>query len=343
MATVTDRLVTLLELSGAPSYAAAMGLASKSTGSLAVSTTGLAATQTVATGTTVTLTGALAALQAALLPIILPLLSVAAAGAALTKAFKEFQATQQTATETAIVLKNVGSSLPISELQALSSEIQNLTGFDDDLVVSLGGVLARFRIAGDQIPQTIRNIADAAAATGQPLQELGERIARGLLGNTRGLKELGIAFKATGDRAKDLATINAELERLFGGAGAARRQTLTGALDALQNSIGNFFSALGRFAGPALVRILNDLANGIQFLADQLERLADRLGLPGAAAPAEGIGRGGREQTTLENIERNTGETARKLDPLIRQVLGGRGDVARRAFTYRDVRMSFGV
>jgi hypothetical protein len=31
------------------------------------------------------------------------------------------------------------------------------------------------------------------------------------------------------------------------------------------------------------------------------------------------------------------------LDPLVRQVLGGQGDVARRAFTYRDVRISFGV
>jgi ABC-type amino acid transport substrate-binding protein len=334
-------LTTVLQLVGAPQFAAGMGTAAAAAGTLAAAE----GTATVATeGLTVAAVG-LDAVLAPLIALAAPLLTVAAGMAFISKAVHEFADVQSRAFQTSVVLKNLGSSIPIEELQSLGSEIQRLTGFDDDLVVSLGGMLARFGIAGKEIPGAVRAIADAAAGSGQSLEEIGSAVGHALAGRGQALKQLGVEFKATGNKAQDLLKIESELEKRFAGAGAARRDTITGAFDALQNATGNFFSAVGRILGPGMIKLLNFFADKIQLIADKLEALADRLHIARPQDAAAGIGgkglKGDPQQTALlGQIADNTGKTA---DNFVRAVLGGKGDIARRAGSWRDAGIALGT
>jgi hypothetical protein len=64
--------------------------------------------------------------------------------------------------------------------------------------------------------------------------------------------------------------------------------------------------------------------------------------LPNQPNAAANIGTGKARlatEETLAKIERNTAQ----LTPLVQQVIGGPGTVARGAFTFRDARMAFGI
>jgi hypothetical protein len=309
---------------------------------LAAGASALTAAETAATASTRALTGALASLGGPLATLSAGLGTLAglgAVGASLT----EFADSQQNLFRTTILFQNLGTSLPINELQELSAEIQALTGFDDDLIISLGGVLARFNIAGDQIPEATRAIADAAAATGQTIDELGLTFGRALLGNTRGLRTLGIEFKATGDRAADAARLVELFNERFEGAGEGRRQLLAGTFDALQNSLANLFEAIGRILAPAAIGFFNNLIRLMDLVTQMLTDLANRfptLFASGATIAQQLNIKGDPEQTRLlGQIEENTRGDSR----LVQQVLGGPGNIATRAATLRDARIAFGV
>lgn len=304
----------------------------------------LAAAEGVAAAATAVLDAALLVLESPLL-LIAGTLAVLTAGFAIAaKGIHEFADVQGRAFQTAVVLKNLGSSIPIEELQSLGAEIQRVTGFDDDLVVSLGGMLARFGIAGQEIPGAVRAIADAAAGSGKSLEEIGSAVGHALAGRGQALKQLGVEFKATGNKARDLMKIEEELEKRFAGAGAARRETLAGAFDALSNATANFFSAVGRILGPGMISLLNKTANAIQKMAEQLERWADRVGIAKPQDAAATIGKGlkgdPKQTALLGQIADNTGKTA---DNFVRAVLGGKGDVARRAGSWRDAGIALGT
>jgi biotin operon repressor len=352
MATVTDFLVTILKLEGAPAFAVGMAKAAGAVEKLSNAQKGkggkggglgdglkeIASQSGLVSGQMNSLLGTVGRFGPAV---------AITAGAILfgKKALDEFADAQTRAFQTSVVLKNIGSSATVEGLQQLGSEIQKLTGFDDDLVVSLGGTLAKFGVAGDQIPAAVRSIADAAAGTGQSMEEIGDTVGKALLGQTRGLRQLGIEFKSTGNKARDLANIEEQLNQRFGGAGAARRQTLAGAFDALQNATGNFFAAVGRILGPGMIKLLNFFADKLQLLADKIESIADRLHIGRPQDAAAGIGgkglKGDPQQTKLlGDIADNTSKTA---DNFVRAVLGGKGEIAKRAGSWRDAGIALGT
>lgn len=338
MATISDTLETIFRFSGAQAGIAQFEALTAGAASLATAEAG-------ATAATTGLSGALAALGG---PVTLLVGALAALGVALTggalKSLDEFADSQQNLFRTTVLFQNLGSSLPISELQALASEIQNLTGFDDDLIISLGGVLARFGIAGQEIPAAVHAIADAAAATGQTVDELGLTFGRALLGNTRGLRNLGIEFKATGDRAADAARLVELFNERFEGAGAGGRSLLGRTFEAFQNSLANLFESIGRVLAPTLITVLNQIITLMDRVRELLDGLADRFPsiFPSGADIAARLKiKGDPEQTRLlGDIAENTKAIP---DKLIQTILGGPGTVANRAGNLRDARIAWGV
>lgn len=267
-----------------------------------------------------------------------------AGAAAIGASLGSFADAQQNLFRTTILFQNLGSSLPISQLQELAASIQETTGFDDDLIISLGGVLARFGVAGKEIPDAARAIADASAATGQSIDELGLSFGRALLGNTRGLKTLGIEFTATGNRAADAAKLVDLFNEKFAGAGEGRRDTLAGTFDALQNSLANLFESIGRILAPVVIQFLNDTIQLIDLVTGALTDLADRFPqiFPSGADIAARLHiKGDPEQTRhLAEIAENTKAIP---DKLIQAILGGPGTVANRAGNLRDARIAWGI
>lgn len=363
MATITDNLQTILTLKGVGEYAAGLSKATAATESLAKATGG------DGTGPGGGLKGQLAALGAALKsagPSLAALTGLAALSV------KTFADDENAIFRTGIVLKNLGSSLPIEELQRFSAEIAKNSSVDDEAIVSLGGLLARFGLAGDQIKSSLQPIVDASVATGISINQIGEAIGRAVAtGQGRGLRELGIAFKSTGNQARDLKNILGQIDLRFAGAGAAELSTITGSIKDLKEALADLASAIVGNVAPALTSLLHGLKDIADYFSEHQVLFGTILGalagakiggwpgallgaLAGSALASQGrgltpvgtaaVGHGGNPvmERLLGKIADNT-DPNKQADALAREVLGGPGTVAAGAVNWRDLQLSLGV
>lgn len=165
----------------------------------------------------------------------------------------------------------VGETSAAFEEQATA--LQNLTGFQDEEILAADNVLARFKLTGDQIRELIPVVLDYARATGQDVASAATGLGRAMLGNTRALKTIGINFVATGDTAKDFATIMDLVKDKVGGAAETFGKTATGQLAIAKAKFDDIQEAVGKALMPVLtdlLGVLSDLMPVIQFAAQNL-------------------------------------------------------------------------
>jgi hypothetical protein len=191
-------------------------------------------------------------------------------------AVRAFQESEQVLAQLRVA---VDGSTEAYERQALA--LQDLTGFQDEEILKADTVLTRFKLTEDQIRALIPLVLDYARATGADAASAASNLGKALLGNTRALKTIGVDFKATGNRAQDLATIMTALEKRVGGAAEAFAKTSAGQVDVLAAQ----FDELKEQVGGALVPVLKDL---IPFLIDIVKKVRPMLDLFGDVAGVVG-------------------------------------------------------
>jgi hypothetical protein len=143
-----------------------------------------------------------------------------------------------------------------TELAATASSLQKLTTYSDEAIVSAQSLLLTFKnVRGDNFDRTTRAILDMSTALGTDLKSSALQLGKALENPTRGISALtrsGVSFSQaqkdvikglaeTGRLAEAQTLILAELETQFGGSAEAARNTMGGALAALQNSWGDLF------------------------------------------------------------------------------------------------------
>jgi hypothetical protein len=163
----------------------------------------------------------------------------------------------------------VGQNTQAFEDQATA--LQNLTGFQDEEVLAADTVLARFKLTRAEIARTTPLVLDYARATGTDAASAATGLGKALLGNTRALKTIGIDFKATGDRAKDLATITGLLEEKVGGAAEAFGETFAGRVEILKAKFDDLKETLGATLIPAIEAVVSELSQ----MADAIDAIAN--------------------------------------------------------------------
>ena len=182
-------------------------------------------------------------------------------------------------------------NVPIESMRALASELQTLTGTDDDLLAAAAGTLARFELTGDAIQRLLPLVNDFAILTGRDVVDASEAIGKAFMGNARALKELGIDFTRTGDRGKDLETIMAALDEKAGGAGKAFGETAQGGLARAQAAFSDLQEEIGGTLVPALtamLRVVEPAAKFFSGLPGPIKAVAISIGVLSAAALAIG-------------------------------------------------------
>jgi hypothetical protein len=305
----------------------------------------MAAAEGLATAATVTLESALALLESPLVIIAAALATLTAGVAIAAKGLSEFSKSEDQIARVAIQMKNLGDVFPISELSDFSERLSNLTGIDDEVITSLGVAAAQFGLTRKQIEQDLPKILDIAQANKISPEQAFGILKRAAGGRTQGLRALNINPDAIKGDLHDINNLINQVGSSFTGTAEAFRQTLPGTVDALHTAIGNLFEAIGRFISPVAVPLLNIFIAGIEKATALLNAIANLLHLPTAADLDKGKAsplalKGDPEQTAaLKGIEENTAS----LQPFVKQVLGGRGTEARRAFTWRDQRLAFGI
>lgn len=162
--------------------------------------------------------------------------------------------------------------------QKQATALQNLTGFQDEEVLAADTVLARFKLTGDQIRETIPLVLDYARASGKDVPSAAVAVGKALLGNTRALKELGISYTSTGDASKDLANIQDLLAQKVGGAAEAFGKTAQGQVAIFGAKLDDVQETIGR----ALIPVVNQLVSALSALLPVIVPLLESVAVLGA-------------------------------------------------------------
>lgn len=181
-------------------------------------------------------------------------------------------------------VKSTGGAagLSVKQLDELSSAIERQTVFSDEAVKGAESLLLTFtKIKGDTMKDATLAVANLATVMGTDMKGAAIQLGKALQDPATGLLALrrsGVSFSeaqqdviknlfATGREAEAQRMILAELEVEFGGAAAAARDTLGGALKGLQNAFGNVWE-VSRDSSGGIVAAINGIAAALPALRD---------------------------------------------------------------------------
>ena len=175
------------------------------------------------------------------------------------KAFAEAQAAQTRLSDAFTRFPKLADT-NIDKLGKLNSALAQKTRFDDDATSSGQAVLAQFGLTGAQLEKMTPLLQDYAAKTGKDLPTAAESLGKALLGQGRGLKEVGIEFTDTGSLAGNFDSIMGSLTDKVGGFAENEGTTAAGKLEILRNRFGEIQEKIGESLMPAL----DDLATFVE-------------------------------------------------------------------------------
>lgn len=181
-------------------------------------------------------------------------------------------------TVTTSLVKALGLLPPVvrptkQELLALANELQNVTRFSDETVISVESMLLTFtKIGKDVFPRATETALDMAQVFGSADSasvQLGKALNDPITGITA-LTRVGVTFSEeqkklikslvdTGDIAGAQTVILDELATEFGGSARAAGETFGGQLDILRNRLSNVAETIGLAILPVLQNLFNNV------------------------------------------------------------------------------------
>lgn len=175
----------------------------------------------------------------------------------------------QIRTEQTLKATGFAAGLTSKQIFSMASELQKVTTFGDEAIISGQNLLLTFRNIGEKtFPRATEIMLDMSTAMNQDLKssaiQLGKALNDPITGITA-LSRVGITFtedqkamikamQDSGDIAGAQAIILAELENQFGGVSRAAAGG-TGAFLQLKNSAGDFVEVIGKNLAPVLVQV----------------------------------------------------------------------------------------
>jgi len=214
-----------------------------------------------------------------------------------------------------------------AQITELAESLALKTRFDDDATKSGAAILANFGLTGDQLTKLIPLVQDYAAFTGKDLDTSSKLVGKALMGNVKALKDLGIAYKPTGDKAKDLANIQALLNEKVGGFASKEGKTAAGQADILGNQFGELQETVGGWLVPALStlagwiidKVIPAVSQAADWIGKNLGPVVQRLGewITGTAVPALQGMADAFMQNVWPAIQQVAGIIAQNLQPVI--------------------------
>ena len=162
----------------------------------------------------------------------------------------------------AAILKSTGSAAGYTrdQLNGMADAMADVTSFSGgDITQAQTALLAFTGIVGKEFPRALQAAADMAARTGSTVQQASETIGRALDVPSAGLTSLGKqgfrfseeqkklvdSMESVGDVASAQGIVLQALESTYGGAAAAARDTLGGAIQSLSNTFNDLLTSEG--------------------------------------------------------------------------------------------------
>lgn len=183
--------------------------------------------------------------------------------------------------EEAIRRKGETTRFTAQQLKDMASAMQGVTTIGDEVVLEAMNMILPFKNLSDEvIPDLLARAADVSTLMGTSMADAAKQLGKALNDPVTRLGELaeqGIVFsEAQKTMVNELVesgrlldaqrVILDELQRMYGGAAQAARDTFGGALQAVQNAFGDLLE-IGRFVPRVIVDGLNLLADNMQNVA----------------------------------------------------------------------------
>ena len=171
------------------------------------------------------------------------------------EAFKEAEAASK-ALEFAV--KNVNKEgddavIMLKELADKLSSKGNFSIFDNDDIVKAQTALATYGLTSKEIERLLPNLINAASVTGD-LTGTVDKFVNAINGQTKGVKDLGVTFKDTGNRLENYNLLIEQTNKLNGLAADALG-TAAGQAKAYDNAIGDLQESLGEKLAPMIGKL----------------------------------------------------------------------------------------
>ncbi len=228
------------------------------------------------------------------------LASITAGLAASVKSAMDAQAVQA---QLGAVLQSTGGKAGVTAdmVNDLAAELQRLTAFEDDAIISAQSMLLTFtNIGKDVFPQATLAVADMAQAFGMDLQSAAVMLGKALNDPIEGvgaLKRIGVSLTAEQEKmierfvklgkvSEAQKVILQELATEVGGSAKAFGQTFAGSLQRVRNMIGDVAERIGGAVLPKLETLFNflmsyasspEVSAWIDRLVEGVERLATSM------------------------------------------------------------------
>jgi len=176
--------------------------------------------------------------------------------------------------------------LTSNELKKMASELQNVTEFGDETILSAQAMLLTFKeIGGEVFPRALETASDLASFMGTDMTNasllLGKALNDPIVGVTalqrNGIKLTDVQkdmiknFMDMNDVASAQGIILDEIEGQIGGFSKAMGETLSGSVKQATNSMGDLIEAIGKRFAP----LVKDIAKGLKIVANNLAEVMD--------------------------------------------------------------------
>jgi hypothetical protein len=187
--------------------------------------------------------------------------SVIAFGKESVNAFRE---AELGAKKLEFAIKNIagGSNSAFQRLIDQSSKLESISIFSDDSIQQAQIALAQYGLTADQIEKLTPKIIDLASATGEDLNTATSKVISAINGQTRGLKESGLAFDDTGTKIGNFNTFLEKSEK-FAGATTTALNTAAGAAANYANRVDNLQESIGSLLSPAIQKAQESVLGGV--------------------------------------------------------------------------------
>ena len=188
------------------------------------------------------------------------------------KAVKAFADDQAAAKRLEVQLKNTGLAFATPYVENYIASLQNLTGvLDDNLRPAFQSLLTATKSI--TLSQEALNVAlDTSAAIGMSLEQVTDILVKGYNGQTRGLKNLGVALSKNALKTGNMELALKELQKAYSGQAAARLTTFAGKVDLLRVAAADATEIIGKGLIDALTALGKD--DSIQNAADSMNSFA---------------------------------------------------------------------
>ena len=160
-----------------------------------------------------------------------------------------------------------------NELLNQASALQKVTTFGDEAIIGVQASIAAFTDSEEQIKKATEATLDIATAMGMDLKAAGDLVAKTLGSSTNAISRYGINVEGAVGSTERLESLTKNVADLFGGQAKAQTDTMAGAIQQMDNAVGDAAEELGEVLAPIVITT----ARGLKFLAESVGSVLSRF------------------------------------------------------------------